>query len=98
MKETLLLSVEIKAAPMGGWYLLLENTITEKEFECANIEKFNEKLTLLQSLYPEHELKVEWLEADKTILPEYINDIRHQLMAYEAKLEEQESESGFNPN
>ena len=96
----LILTVEIKAAPIGGWYLLLENAITEKTFECQNIELFNEKLVLLQSLYPQHELQVEWLEADETILPEYINDIRQQLVAYEDKLasEEEQDSGGFNPN
>ena len=100
MKETLLLTVEIKVASLGGWYLLLENAITEKEFECKGIEEFNEKLIMLQGLYPEHELQVDWLEADSNVLPEYINDIRQQLIAYEEKLENEEKEesSGFNPN
>ena len=101
MSEILLLTVEIKLAPLGGWYLLLENTITEKEFECKSIPEFNEKLIMLQNLYPKHELKVDWLEADRNILPEYINDIRQQLIAYEAELESQEEEQtsgGFNPN
>ena len=88
MNETLLLHVEIKASTMGGWYLLLENTITEKTFECQNVIELNEKLTLLQSLYPQHTLEVVWLEADDTVLPSYINDIRHQLTEVEASLQE----------
>jgi len=100
IKETLLLTVEIQAAPIGGWYLLLENSITEKEFECKSIEEFNEKLIMLQNLYPQHELLVEWMEAGENVLPEHINDIRQQLIAYEEKLEneEQEQNGGFNPN
>ncbi len=80
----LTLTVEIKENNIGAWYLVLTNTITEKSFEVADIFELNEQMELITSLYPDLQPQVQWLETDH-ISNEHINEVRQQLLAFEAE-------------
>ena len=77
----LLLTVDVKEKNIGGWYLVLTNTITEKSFEVDTIADLDAQMEELSSLYPEHTPKVEWLDT-KDVREEYVNEVRQQLFAY----------------
>jgi hypothetical protein len=86
MMATLLITVEINSIAPDTWRLQVVNTITGKTFECESLEAMNETVTTLSGLYPEHELRVEWLKSPRA-LPHHINALREQIKALEKTLE-----------
>jgi len=79
--DTLLLTVEIKEKNIGGWYLTLTNTITEKSFDVETMEELNEKMETFASLYPEAQPQVDWIENGE-VRDEYVNEVRQQILAF----------------
>lgn len=83
-KDTIMeleLNVEVKEKNIGGWYLVLTNTLTQKSFELDTILELDEKMETLAALYPERTPKVIWLETPD-VRDEYVNEVRQQLLAY----------------
>lgn len=85
--QTLHITVEIKST-QEGYSLEVINTITQKVFQCKNLEAMNEMITTLYSLYPEYELQVEWLKSPLAY-PHHINELRQQIIEFEQKIQEE---------
>lgn len=85
--QTLHITVEIKST-QEGYSLEVINTITQKVFQCKDLEAMNEMVTTLYSLYPEYELQVEWLKSPLAY-PHHINELRQQIIEFEQKIQEE---------
>lgn len=83
----------IKTNPLGRWYIELSDTMKEESMEiCLDIEEYAKKIEMMGVEY-EGEVDVAWSSEDNVSLAQ-INEVRQQIMAYEAKIEaEKEAQS-----
>ena len=85
----------IKSNPVGRWYIELNDATKEEDPEnrivCLDIDEYSQKV---EEMGAEHDGKVEvvW-SSDDNVTPEQINEVRMQIMAYEARIE-QETQDG----
>jgi len=81
----------IKSNPIGRWYIELSDTSKEESPEnriiCLDIYEYAEKIEMMGKEYGE-DVAVEWM-SDDNVTPEQINEVRMQIMAYEAEVEAQ---------
>jgi len=76
----------IKTNPMGRWYIELSDTLKEESMEiCLDIEEYAQKIEMMGQEYGQ-EVEVSW-SSDKNVTPVQINEVRQQIMAYEARIE-----------
>ena len=76
----------IKTNPMGRWYIELSDTMKEESMEiCLDIEEYAQKIEMMGQEY-DQEVEVSW-SSDKDVTPIQINEVRQQMMAYEARVE-----------
>jgi len=79
----------IKSNPIGRWYIELSDTSKEESPEnriiCLDINEYAQKVEQLGEEYGE-DVAVEW-SSDEGVTPEQINEVRQQIMAYEAQIE-----------
>jgi len=76
----------IKTNPMGRWYIELSDTLKEDSMEiCLDIEEYAQKIEMMGQEYGQ-EVEVSW-SSDKNVTPVQINEVRQQIMAYEARIE-----------
>jgi len=81
----------IKSNPIGRWYIELSDTTKEEDPEnriiCFDINEYSQKV---EEMGAEHDGKVEvvW-SSDENVTPEQINEVRMQIMAYEAEREKE---------
>jgi len=107
------MSAEIKATimtnPLGKWYIELEDMTQEKEKQyCLDFYEFEEKICKMGDDH-DGDIEVIW-SAEENVTKEQINEIRMEMQAYEARIQEEDKlnsnpfgdaqaqEGGFNPN
>ncbi|NOR56255.1 MAG: hypothetical protein GQ531_08610 [Sulfurovum sp.] len=86
----------IKSNALGRWYIELEDTMKEEDLEhrvvCLDINEYAEKIEIIGAEYG-GDIEVAW-SSEENVSPEQINEVRAQIMAYEAEQEAQNSEVG----
>ena len=78
----------IKSNPLGRWYIELNDTMKEEGEEiqvCLDINEYAQKIEKMGEEYG-GEVEVVW-SADDNVSPVQINEVRKQIMAYEAERE-----------
>ena len=81
----------IKTNPVGRWYIELTDTTKEEKKEiCLDIKEYAQKIELMGEEY-NGEVEVAW-STDEGVSVEQINEVRQQIMAYEAEIEANEKE------
>ncbi len=78
----------IKTNPMGRWYIELidpNEEDTEKREVCLDIYEYAQKIEVIAQEYG-NEIEVAW-ESEENVTPVQINEVRQQIMAYEAEQE-----------
>lgn len=82
----------IKTNPLGRWYIELNDTMKEESMEvCLDINEYAQKIEMMGAEYG-GEVEVVWSTEDN-VIPAQINEIRQQIMAYEAEIEAQQNQS-----
>ncbi len=86
MAATIIESV-IKSNPMGRWYIELFDTMKDDDPEnrviCLDVFEYAEKIELMGKEY-NGDVEVAW-SSDDNVTPVQINEVRQQMMAYEAE-------------
>jgi len=81
----------IKTNPLGRWYIELSDTMKEESMEiCLDIYEYAQKVEMMGEEYG-GEVEVAWSTEDN-VTPAQINEVRQQIMAYEAEIEAQEAQ------
>jgi hypothetical protein len=76
----------IKSNPLGRWYIALSDTTEEESLEvCLDIYEYADKIEKIGEEYG-GDVEVVW-SSDDNVTPEQINEVRMQIMAYEAEQE-----------
>ena len=76
----------IKSNPLGRWYIALSDTTQEDSLEvCLDIYEYAMKVEKMGAEYGD-DVQVVW-SSDENVTPEQINEVRMQIMAYEAEQE-----------
>ena len=84
----------IKTNPVGRWYIELSDTTKEEKREiCLDIKEYAQKVELMGEEY-NGEVEVAWSSAEGVTV-EQINEVRQEIMAYEAEVEAKEKESSL---
>jgi len=82
----------IKTNPLGRWYIELSDTMKEESMEiCLDIYEYAQKVEMMGEEYG-GEVQVAWSTEDN-VTPAQINEVRQQIMAYEAEIEAQQDHS-----
>lgn len=83
----------IKSNPLGRWYIELSDTMKEDTPEnrviCLDINEYAQKVEEMGVEY-NGEVEVSW-SSDEGVSVTQINEVRQQIMAYEAEIEAQEN-------
>ena len=81
----------IKTNPLGRWYIELSDTMKEESMEiCLDIYEYAQKVEMMGEEYG-GEVQVAWSTEDN-VTPAQINEVRQQIMAYEAEIEAQQDQ------
>ena len=78
----------IKTNPMGRWYIELidpNEEETEERVVCLDIHEYAQKIEAISEEYA-NDMEVSW-ESAEDVTPLQINEVRQQIMAYEAEQE-----------
>jgi hypothetical protein len=76
----------IRSNPVGRWYITLSDTTEEESLEvCLDIYEYADKIEKMGEEYG-GDVEVVW-SSDDNVTPEQINEVRMQIMAYEAERE-----------
>ncbi len=87
----------IKSNPLGRWYIELSDTMKEESMEiCLDINEYAQKVEMMGEEYG-GEVEVSWSTEDN-VSPAQINEVRQQIMAYEAEIEAKEQEATHMPD
>lgn len=87
----------IKSNPLGRWYIELSDTMKEESMEiCLDIHEYAQKIEMMGEEYG-GEVEVAWSTEDN-VTPAQINEVRQQIMAYEAEIEAKEQEATHMPD
>ncbi|MFT7823469.1 MAG: hypothetical protein ABXS92_01785 [Sulfurimonas sp.] len=87
----------IKSNPLGRWYIELNDTMKEEGEDmqiCLDIDEYAQKIEKMGEEYG-GEVEVVW-SADDNVSPVQINEVRKQIMAYEAEREAQKEASAHS--
>jgi len=86
----------IKSNPLGRWYIELCDTMKDESMEiCLDVNEYAQKVEAMGQEYG-GEIEIAW-SSDDNVTPEQINEVRMQMMAYEAE-QEAAKEAGMNPD
>ncbi len=86
----------IKTNPLGRWYIELCDTMKDESMEiCLDIYEYAQKIEEMGKEYG-GEVEISWSSEDN-VTPEQINEVRQQMMAYEAE-QEAAKENGLYPD
>ena len=86
----------IKTNPMGRWYIELSDTTKEESMEiCLDIEEYAQKIEMMGQEYGQ-EIEVAW-SSDENVTPVQINEVRQEIMAYEARVEAEKANAQETP-
>ena len=78
----------IKTNPLGRWYIELSDTTKEESMEiCLDINEYAQKIEMMGEEYG-GEVEVAW-SSDDGVTVVQINEVRGEIMAYEAMVEAQ---------
>ena len=81
----------IKTNPLGRWYIELSDTMKEESMEiCLDIYEYAQKIAMMGEEYG-GEVEVAWSTEDN-VTPAQINEVRQQIMGYEAEIEAQQDQ------
>ena len=87
----------IKSNPLGRWYIELSDTMKEESMEiCLDINEYAQKVEMMGEEYG-GEVEVAWSTEDN-VTPVQINEVRQQIMAYEAEIEAKKEEATHMPD
>jgi len=89
----------IKSNPLGRWYIELSDTMKEEGEDrvvCLDINEYAQKIEMMGEAYG-GAVEVAWSTEDN-VTPEQINEVRMQIMAYEAELEAQKQNATHMPD
>jgi len=89
----------IKSNPMGRWYIELSDTMKEEgedRIVCLDINEYAQKIEIMGEEYG-GEVEVSW-SSDEGVSVEQINEVRQQIMIYEAEVEAKQKESTHMPD
>ena len=91
----------IKTNALGRWYIELSDTMKEDTEEngriiCLDINEYAQKVEMMGEEYG-GEVEVAW-SSDEGVTVEQINEVRHQIMAYEAEIEAKKQEATHMPD
>ena len=87
----------IKSNPLGRWYIELSDTMKEESMEiCLDINEYAQKIEMMGEEYG-GEVEVSWSTEDN-VTPAQINEVRQQIMAYEAEIEAKKQEATHMPD
>ncbi len=78
----------IKTNPMGRWYIELidpNEEETEERMICLDIQEYAQKIETISEDYG-NDMEIAW-ESEENVTPIQINEVRQQIMAYEAEQE-----------
>ena len=78
----------IKTNPMGRWYIELIDPNEEDTAErvvCLDIYEYAQKMEAIAEEYG-NDIEVSW-ESEENVTPIQINEVRQQIMAYDAEQE-----------
>ncbi|RLA66666.1 MAG: hypothetical protein DRQ78_03770 [Epsilonproteobacteria bacterium] len=78
----------IKTNPMGRWYIELSDMMKEENEDriiCLDVNEYAQKIEMMGEEYGA-EVEVTWSSEDDVSLAQ-INEVRQQIMAYEAEVE-----------
>jgi len=82
----------IKTNPLGRWYIELSDTMKEESNEnrviCLDINEYAQKVEEMGQEY-NGEIEVSW-SSNEGVSVAQINEVRQQIIAYEAEVEAQE--------
>ena len=77
----------IKSNPIGRWYIELFDTMKDDNPEnrviCLDVFEYAEKVELIGAEYG-GDVEIAW-SSDDNVTPTQINEVRQQMMAYEAE-------------
>ena len=89
----------IKSNPLGRWYIELSDTMKEEDEDrviCLDVNEYAQKIEMMGEEYG-GAVEVAW-STDDNVTPEQINEVRMQIMAYEAEIEAKKQESTHMPD
>lgn len=87
----------IKTNPLGRWYIELSDTMKEESMEiCLDINEYAQKVEMMGEEYG-GEVEVSWSSEENVSLAQ-INEVRQQIMVYEAEIEAKEKEATHMPD
>ena len=87
----------IKTNPLGRWYIELCDTMKDESMEiCLDVYEYARKIEEMSKEYG-GEVEIAWSSEDN-VTPVQINEVRQQMMAYEAEQEASKDESGLYPD
>lgn len=87
----------IKSNPLGRWYIELRDTLKEESMEiCLDINEYAQKIEMMGEEYGA-EVEVAW-STDDNVSPAQINEVRQQMMAYEAEIEAKQQKATHMPD
>ncbi len=78
----------IKTNPMGRWYIELIDPSEEETADrmiCLDIQEYAQKIETISEDYG-NDMEIAW-ESEENVTPIQINEVRQQIMAYEAEQE-----------
>ncbi len=76
----------IKSNPLGRWYIELCDTSKDESMEiCLDVQEYAQKVDKMGEEY-NGEVEIAWSSEDN-VTPIQINEVRQQMMAYEAEQE-----------
>jgi len=91
----------IKTNPVGRWYIELTDTMKEEGSDteriiCLDVNEYAQKVELMGAEYG-GEVEIAW-SSDDDVSPIQINEVRQQMMAYEAEQEAKKEEATHMPD
>ncbi len=89
----------IKSNPLGRWYIELTDSMKEEGEDrvvCLDINEYAQKIEMMGEEYG-GDVEVAW-SSEENVTPEQINEVRMQIMAYEAELEAQKENATHMPD
>lgn len=87
----------IQTNALGRWYIELSDTMKEESMEiCLDINEYAQKVEMMGEEYG-GEVEVAWSSGDGVTVTQ-INEVRQQIMAYEAEVEAKNQEATHMPD
>jgi len=87
----------IQTNPLGRWYIELSDTLKEESMEiCLDIHEYAQKIEMMGEEY-DGDVEVAWSSGENVTVTQ-INEVRQQIMAYEAEIEAKQQEATHMPD